>query len=549
MRHGLQAHLHEKPFAGINGSGKHCNWSLAIASDNELDGINLLKPGQDAAPEPALPAVPCRGAQGRAQARRPAARRHRHVSGNEHRLGANEAPPAIISVFLGSMLTQRHRGHRRRQDAGEARPSRRCSSSASTSCPRSCRTTPTATAPRRSPSPARSSSSAPWASSQSIAFPVMLLQRRGRRGDRRDHRRRSRRSSRRPRRIDDAVLKVVREAFKEHDGRSASRATTTPTPGCMEAKKRGLLNLRRTPEALAEMVSEPLARRSSTHTGILTKPELESRYHIRLERYRRTCSSRCTRCARWSTRRSCRPATRTSATSPVTRAAAARRASTCSRSSTRPTRSSNQVTALQKARTELGKALDEGRRACTTTSWRRASSSPPAGREAMDAVRAACDALELTVGDDVLAAAAVPRDALPGVSGPRHPAVAGGRRQSRTRRDSPESRRVRRLQPLRGRHARATGADVRVSAPGSPRSHAASKRSTTLPGCAAVNSAPHTATPAAPASRQRRALSACTPPSATTGRPLDRASAPIASTPMGATSGLLRVANTGASSR
>src|SRR5688572_17562447 len=46
LRHGLQALLHEKPFAGINGSGKHCNWSMAIAADNELDGLNLLKPGR-----------------------------------------------------------------------------------------------------------------------------------------------------------------------------------------------------------------------------------------------------------------------------------------------------------------------------------------------------------------------------------------------------------------------------------------------------------------------------------------------------------------------
>ena len=47
LRHGLQAVLHEKPFAGINGSGKHCNWSMSITADNaELDGTNLLKPGK-----------------------------------------------------------------------------------------------------------------------------------------------------------------------------------------------------------------------------------------------------------------------------------------------------------------------------------------------------------------------------------------------------------------------------------------------------------------------------------------------------------------------
>src|SRR6476619_1341938 len=46
LRHGLQAVLHEKPFAGINGSGKHCNWSMAISADGPLDGVNLLKPGR-----------------------------------------------------------------------------------------------------------------------------------------------------------------------------------------------------------------------------------------------------------------------------------------------------------------------------------------------------------------------------------------------------------------------------------------------------------------------------------------------------------------------
>src|SRR5207237_8064309 len=47
LRHNLQALLHEKPFAGINGSGKHCNWSMSVAADSpELDGYNLLKPGQ-----------------------------------------------------------------------------------------------------------------------------------------------------------------------------------------------------------------------------------------------------------------------------------------------------------------------------------------------------------------------------------------------------------------------------------------------------------------------------------------------------------------------
>ena len=106
LRHGLQALLHEKPFAGINGSGKHCNWSMSIAADNpEIDGNNLLKPGMT--PHQNIRFLVFLAAVLRAV--------HKHAgllragigtSGNEHRLGANEAPPAIISVFMGNTLTK-----------------------------------------------------------------------------------------------------------------------------------------------------------------------------------------------------------------------------------------------------------------------------------------------------------------------------------------------------------------------------------------------------------------------------------------------------------
>src|SRR6267142_496646 len=106
LRHGLQALLHEKPFAGINGSGKHCNWSLSIAAENpDLDGVNLLKPGQTPHQNVRfllfLAAV-LKGVHKHAGMLRAGI----GTSGNEHRLGANEAPPAIISVFMGEMLTK-----------------------------------------------------------------------------------------------------------------------------------------------------------------------------------------------------------------------------------------------------------------------------------------------------------------------------------------------------------------------------------------------------------------------------------------------------------
>ncbi|MCM8780180.1 MAG: glutamine synthetase III, partial [Candidatus Omnitrophica bacterium] len=99
LRHNLVCLLHEKPFAGINGSGKHLNWSL---SDNK--GNNLLNPGET--PEDNLQFLTILAAVLRAvYLHADLLRASVALAGNEHRLGANEAPPAIISVFLGDQLT------------------------------------------------------------------------------------------------------------------------------------------------------------------------------------------------------------------------------------------------------------------------------------------------------------------------------------------------------------------------------------------------------------------------------------------------------------
>ena len=97
-RHGLVCLLHEKPFAGINGSGKHNNWSLSTD-----DGINLFKPSKE--PENDLRfqiVVACvmKAVKKHALLLRTAASN----PGNDHRLGAQEAPPAIISIFLGDQI-------------------------------------------------------------------------------------------------------------------------------------------------------------------------------------------------------------------------------------------------------------------------------------------------------------------------------------------------------------------------------------------------------------------------------------------------------------
>jgi len=98
LRHNLVCLLHEKPFAGINGSGKHLNWSLA-----DDKGNNLLNPGET--PEDNLQFLAVLAAVLRAvYVHSDLLRASVAMAGNEHRLGANEAPPAIISVFLGDQL-------------------------------------------------------------------------------------------------------------------------------------------------------------------------------------------------------------------------------------------------------------------------------------------------------------------------------------------------------------------------------------------------------------------------------------------------------------
>ena len=99
-RHHMKALLHEKPFAGVNGSGKHNNWS--ISTD---DGQNLLSPGES--PEENILFLLTLSSLVRAvDTYAPLIRASAATAGNEHRLGQNEAPPAIISMYLGEQLTE-----------------------------------------------------------------------------------------------------------------------------------------------------------------------------------------------------------------------------------------------------------------------------------------------------------------------------------------------------------------------------------------------------------------------------------------------------------
>lgn len=97
-RHGLTCLLHEKPFEGINGSGKHNNWSMVTD-----EGVNLLEPGKT--PHENIQFLLILTAILRAvDLHADLLRLSAASAGNDHRLGANEAPPAIISVYLGEQL-------------------------------------------------------------------------------------------------------------------------------------------------------------------------------------------------------------------------------------------------------------------------------------------------------------------------------------------------------------------------------------------------------------------------------------------------------------
>ena len=99
QKYGMECLLHEKPFAGVNGSGKHVNWSLGNATQG-----NLLDPG-DSPHENMQFLVFCAAVIRAVDMHATLLRAVVAHAGNDHRLGANEAPPAIISIFLGDMLT------------------------------------------------------------------------------------------------------------------------------------------------------------------------------------------------------------------------------------------------------------------------------------------------------------------------------------------------------------------------------------------------------------------------------------------------------------
>ena len=281
LRHNFACMLHEKPFAGVNGSGKHNNWSMSIAASGpDLDGQNLLDPGKT--PRQNLRfllflAATLKGV-------------HKHAgmlragiasAGNDHRLGANEAPPAIISVFLGDMLDKICNEVEKAavgQESGEAAVIRmgvaKLPEVMKDNTDRN-RTSPFAFTGNKFEFRAVGSSA-------STAFPITLVNAAvadaiGEVTTRLKAKLSGAKSA------DAAILEVVREVIVEtkairFEGNNYSEEWVK------EAERRGLPNLKKTPEALRQLTSAS-TRKALVDLGIFTEAEIASRHHVRIERY------------------------------------------------------------------------------------------------------------------------------------------------------------------------------------------------------------------------------------------------------------------------
>lgn len=275
-KYGLVALLHEKPFAGINGSGKHVNWSFATES------ANLLEPG-DTPHENIQFLFFCTAVLRAVNRHQDLLRASIAYAGNDHRLGANEAPPAIISVFLGTELTEIfEKLEQRVKSEGRAGGLLGLGSPVLPNLPKHSgdrnRTSPFAFTGNKFEFRA-------VGSSQSISFPATVL------------------NTIVAESIDEMVTVLEKEVEAGADLEPALRELLGKEIPAFkriifngdgyseewqkEAERRGLLNLRNTLDSL-EIFHDPKNAQVFDKYGVLTPEELASRHEIALEQYFKT---------------------------------------------------------------------------------------------------------------------------------------------------------------------------------------------------------------------------------------------------------------------
>jgi glutamine synthetase len=272
-RHGLVCLLHEKPFAGINGSGKHNNWSMAAN-----DGQNLLDPGKTPHDNEQfllflaaiIQAVDEYADLLRVSTANP---------GNDHRLGANEAPPAIISIFLGEQLTDileqiEHGGAKSSKVGGELKLGVITLPALPKDSTDRNRTSPFAFTGNKFEFRMVGSSASiaePNTALNTIAAEIL-----------------SRIATRleKAKDVDTEVQTIVTEIVKKHK-RVIFNGNNYTDEWVKDAEKRGLPNIKSTVAAIPVLISEKSVKVYEKH-AVLSKEELHSRYEIYLENYTKT---------------------------------------------------------------------------------------------------------------------------------------------------------------------------------------------------------------------------------------------------------------------
>ena len=269
-RHGMVCLLHEKPFAGVNGSGKHNNWSISTDT-----GINLLEPGETPSENAQFLLFLCAVIKA-VDEYQELLRISVASAGNDHRLGANEAPPAIVSMFLGTDLSEilmaiendEHLDVRQKElmrigvhtlpkfprdttDRNRTSPFaftgnkfefRMLGSASSVSCANTVLNTSVAEELKQFADELESA----------VDF-------------------------------ESALHELIKRVIKEHK-RIIFNGDGYDDSWLAEAERRGLKNLKTTPDALAHMMDEKNVKLFTDHK-VFTVPELASRHEVRLENY------------------------------------------------------------------------------------------------------------------------------------------------------------------------------------------------------------------------------------------------------------------------
>ena len=276
-RHDFKALLHEKPFPGINGSGKHVNWSMATDT-----GINLLNPTKTPQDNPlflASCALVLRAVYRHGDAMRMSIASH----GNDHRLGANEAPPSIISAYLGEALQEvfnsisSGKAHNPGSDSGMDVGASQLAMVAKDNTDRN-RTSPFAFTGNKFEFRA-------VGSSQAIGFPLTILNSAVAESfhDANEKLKELLRGGMTPK---DAANEIVKECLNE-SSTIIFNGDNYSQDWVKEAQKRGLPNLRTSADAFS-VLNDKKAMKFITEMGVLSEGEIDTRKNAFVEKYN-TC--------------------------------------------------------------------------------------------------------------------------------------------------------------------------------------------------------------------------------------------------------------------